>query len=133
VILAANLSLDYQSVLTCAEIEFIQHEKYNNETQVTIQDALMSVRDRYPDCLNPIAGPKNTYVVVNARLTEENRYPEETIALFNILFGISGILGLTVNVLAVETYIRYSGDEDQRLKVLSSTWISAAVVAKLAG
>lgn len=44
------------------------------------------------------------------------RHPEQATVLYNMIFGACGLTGLLLNAVAVEIYIRMTGDETERLK-----------------
>jgi hypothetical protein len=116
-IVTSIISPDYKSVITCAEIESLHHLKYNKEN---LQEQLALMYQRYPACVNSTASAIDIYVVVDAKTESYGNHPEEVTVLLNLIFGACGFVGLIVNILAVESYLNSTRDEDERLKRISS-------------
>lgn len=59
------------------------------------------------------------------------RYPEEETAFYNFIFGGCGLLGLVVNVVAIESWLRWTRDEGERLRKVGEVRRKARRVVKV--
>lgn len=72
----------------------------------------------YPTCENvtTVAG-SDIFVVVQACLS--HGHPERTAALTTMTFGPALWIAQVVHVVVTEAYLHYTGDEDEKLKLVS--------------
>ncbi|KAF4636467.1 hypothetical protein G7Y89_g1609 [Cudoniella acicularis] len=93
----------------CAEISYIYAYKSISPSSIPL---------RYPACSNLTTDiASSTYVVVTAHMSKQ--YPEQMSAMFNLVFGASGVAGFLVNVWLVEWYLSATREEDERLRKYS--------------
>jgi hypothetical protein len=108
----------YRAVQTCEEIIFI-YNSVNNSTSVA------SLYERYPACHGyNKSSMGDVHVIVNARLGRA--YPEERVALLDLVFGVSGWAALVLHFAVTEIYLNYTKDEADRLKKVSTMRRKAA-------
>jgi hypothetical protein len=107
-------SRSYHTVSTCQELIFM-YERYSRPVE--------DIYSRYPTCRNFTASVP-AYVIVNADISAGR--VEETGSIFELCFGTCAWMATVIHIFAVEWYLKFTKDEDERLRKVSMAKKKAA-------
>ncbi|KAL3425345.1 hypothetical protein PVAG01_02136 [Phlyctema vagabunda] len=107
----------HKRVLECQEVLFLYSTRGLSLTEPLA---------RYPVCANATMGGAPVDVIVTAALGPN---VEQVYTMLGVCFGAAGWAGLMINALAVEAYLNYTRDEEERLKKVSEVRRKAAQAA----